>query len=89
MTTLAEIVRRYGPAYRIQYREQLLSSQQAALTAIEACRTAALGGQVFTCTDCGTVRYSYHSCRNRHCPTLFERPPRFQHLGSRKTMSCA
>jgi hypothetical protein len=69
MTTLAEIVRRYGPAYQAQYGEQLLPSQQAALTAIEACRTAALGGQVFTCTDCGTVRYSYHSCRNRHCPT--------------------
>lgn len=69
MTTLGEIVRRYGPAYQAQYGEQLLPSQQAALTAIEACRTAALGGQVFTCTDCGTVRYSYHSCRNRHCPT--------------------
>jgi predicted RNA-binding Zn-ribbon protein involved in translation (DUF1610 family) len=69
MTTLAEIVRRYGPAYRAQYGEQLLPSQQAALTAIEACRTAALGGQVFSCPDCGTVRYSYHSCRNRHCPT--------------------
>jgi hypothetical protein len=69
MTTLAEIVRRYGPAYQAQYGEQLLPSQQAALTAIEACRTAALGGQVFSCPDCGTVRYSYHSCRNRHCPT--------------------
>ena len=69
MTTLAEIVRRYGPAYQAEYGEQLLPSQQAALTAIEACRTAALGGQIFTCTDCGTVRYSYHSCRNRHCPT--------------------
>ncbi len=69
MTTLAEIARRYGPAYRAQYGEQLLPSQQAALTAIEACRTAALGGQVFSCPDCGTVRYSYHSCRNRHCPT--------------------
>jgi hypothetical protein len=69
MTTLGEIVRRYGPAYQAQYGERLLPSQQAALTAIETCRTAALGGQVFTCTDCGTVRYSYHSCRNRHCPT--------------------
>jgi hypothetical protein len=69
MTTLAEIVHRYGPAYQAQYGEQLLPSQQAALTAIEACRTAALGGQVFSCPDCGTVRYSYHSCRNRHCPT--------------------
>jgi hypothetical protein len=69
MTTLGEIVRRYGAQYRVHYGDQMLPSQQAALTAIEACRTAALGGQVFTCTDCGTVRYSYHSCRNRHCPT--------------------
>jgi hypothetical protein len=69
MTTLADIVRQYGAAYRAQYGDQVLPSQQAALTAITQCRTAALGGQVYTCTDCGTVRYSYHSCRNRHCPT--------------------
>ena len=60
MTTLAEIVRRYGGAYRAQYGERLLPSQQAALSAIEACRTAALGGQVLRCTDCGTLPYSYH-----------------------------
>jgi hypothetical protein len=68
MTTLGEIVRRYGAQYRAHYGDQLLPSQQAALTAIAQCRTAALGGQVYTCPDCGTVRYSYHSCRNRHCP---------------------
>jgi hypothetical protein len=39
------------------------------MTAIEQCRTEALGGQVYTCPRCSTVRYSYHSCRNRHCPT--------------------
>lgn len=38
------------------------------MRAIERCRTEALGGQVFTCNTCGEVRYSYHSCRNRHCP---------------------
>ena len=36
---------------------------------IEHCRTQVLGGQVYTCTRCATVRYSYHSCRKRHCPT--------------------
>jgi hypothetical protein len=46
----------------------LLPSQQAALTAIAQCRTATLGGHVYTCPDCGIERYSYHSCRNRHCP---------------------
>src|SRR5919206_1435906 len=69
MTTLGEIVRVYGAAYRAQYGEQLLPSQQAALQAIEQCRTEALGGHVYTCPACGTTRYSYHSCRNRHCPT--------------------
>jgi hypothetical protein len=38
------------------------------MRAIEHCRTEDLGGQVFACTTCGEVRYSYHSCRNRHCP---------------------
>jgi len=69
MTTLGEIVRQYGAAYRAQYGEQLLPSQHAALQAIEQCRTEALGGHIYTCPACGTTRYSYHSCRNRHCPS--------------------
>jgi hypothetical protein len=68
VTTLADIVRRYGPAYRAQYHDQLLPSHTTVLTAIAQCRTAALGGQVYTCSDCGITRYCYHSCRNRHCP---------------------
>jgi hypothetical protein len=68
MTTLGEIVRQYGAAYRAHYAEQLLPSQHAALHAIEICRTEALGGHVYHCPACGTTRYSYHSCRNRHCP---------------------
>jgi hypothetical protein len=69
MITLGEIVRQYSAAYRALYAEQLLPSQQAALQAIERCRTEALGGHVYACPACGTTRYSYHSCRNRHCPT--------------------
>jgi hypothetical protein len=68
MTTLGEIVRQYGEAYRARYGEQLLSSQQAALHAIEQCRTEALGGSVYRCEECQSSHYSYHSCRNRHCP---------------------
>jgi hypothetical protein len=68
VTTLADIVRQYGEAYRAQYGQQLLPSQAAALTAIVQCRTTALGGQVYTCPECARVRYCYHSCRNRHCP---------------------
>src|SRR5215216_7894673 len=39
------------------------------MQAIKACRTEALGGHVYTCPSCQFTRYSYHSCRNRHCPT--------------------
>ena len=42
--------------------------QQKTLRAIAECRTAALGGHVDACMDCGTVHISYNSCRNRHCP---------------------
>ena len=69
MITLGEIFRRYGPAYREKMGERLSASQRMAMAAIERCRTEALGGQVYICPRCATVRYSYHSCRNRHCPT--------------------
>ena len=69
MVTLGEIFRRYGPAYRTQFGDQLSAEQIQAMRAIEQCRTEALGGQVYTCPACATTRYSYHSCRNRHCPT--------------------
>ena len=58
MTTLGEIVRQYGAAYRTQYGEQMLPSQHAALLSIEQCRTEALGGQVYSCPACGSKRYS-------------------------------
>ena len=63
---LADIVRARGPAYR---RAHALSRTQGrALRAIALCRTAALGGRADTCDRCGTVRITYNSCRNRHCP---------------------
>lgn len=65
---LADIFRQYGPAYRQKYAAHLLPSHRQAMLAIERCRTAALGGQVYSCSTCGETRYSYHSCRNRHCP---------------------
>ena len=43
-------------------------SERRVMSAIEACRTAALGGHVERCADCGLVRIAYNSCRNRHCP---------------------
>jgi len=69
MITLNAIVQRSGAAYRAQCGTRLSDHQRRVMHAIEACRTEALGGQVFTCPACQTLRYSYHSCRNRHCPT--------------------
>jgi hypothetical protein len=69
MTTLGEIFRRYGAAYRARFGRSLSTSQVQAMQAIAQCRTEALGGHVYTCASCQITRYSYHSCRNRHCPT--------------------
>jgi hypothetical protein len=65
---LAEIFRQAGSAYRRAFRGRLPPSHRRALTDIAQCRTPALGGSVYQCDDCGTLDYSYHSCRNRHCP---------------------
>jgi hypothetical protein len=65
---LADIFRRYGRAYRQKYASRMPASHLQAMRAIEQCRTAALGGQVYRCSNCEQVQYSYHSCRNRHCP---------------------
>jgi hypothetical protein len=65
---LAEIFRRHGPAYRARFGERMLPGHLKAMRAIEQCRTAALGGQVYDCPHCGESRYVYHSCRDRHCP---------------------
>ncbi len=69
MITLGDIFRRYGPAYRAKLGDRMPVRQRVVMAAIEQCRTAALGGQVYTCPQCGAVQYHYHSCRNRHCPT--------------------
>jgi hypothetical protein len=63
---LAAIFRQYGAAYRNQ--RQLPLSQLRVMRAIEACRTAALGGHVEQCSQCHFQRIAYNSCRNRHCP---------------------
>jgi hypothetical protein len=65
---LADIFHQYGSAYRQKYADQILPSHRQAMHAIEQCRTEELGGQVYVCAACGETQYSYHSCRNRHCP---------------------
>jgi hypothetical protein len=68
MVELADIFRRHGPEYRAKFKDRLLPSHLAAMRAIEDCRTEALGGHVYQCPACGDLEYSYHSCKNRHCP---------------------
>jgi Transposase zinc-binding domain len=65
---VADIFRAAGPAYRTAHAGHLSLVQLKVMTAIENCRTAALGGHVEACTDCGHWRIAYNSCRNRHCP---------------------
>ncbi len=65
---VADVFRRYGDAYREQHDGSLSTAQRRVMTAIEICRTAAIGGHVEQCDTCGHQRISYNSCRNRHCP---------------------
>ena len=65
---VADVFRRYGDAYRQQHGCSLSTAQRRVMTAIEQCRTAALGGHVEQCDACGYQRICYNSCRNRHCP---------------------
>src|SRR6202171_6358099 len=62
------IFRRQGEAWRTANAGRVSVGQLRVMTAIEACRTAALGGHVERCEDCAHTRIAYNSCRNRHCP---------------------
>jgi Putative transposase/Transposase zinc-binding domain len=65
---VADVFRRYGTAYRQQHARSLSRGQRRVMSAIELCRTAALGGHLEQCDSCGHQRPAYNSCRNRHCP---------------------
>ena len=65
---VADIFRQHGPEYRERHGTSMSREQHRAMRAIETCRTAALGGHVDQCDQCGRQRISYNSCRNRHCP---------------------
>ena len=65
---VADIFRTAGPAYRAAHAGHLSLHQLKVMSAIEHCRTAALGGHVEACEKCGHRRIAYNSCRNRHCP---------------------
>lgn len=68
MVELADIFRRAGPAYCKAFAGRMLPSHLRTMQDIVRCRTPALGGSLFRCSDCAALDYAYHSCRNRHCP---------------------
>ena len=68
MLEVADVFRRYGDAYLRRYGSQMLPSHRRAFYDILHCRTAAMGGHVYTCDQCGHEQYAYHSCKNRSCP---------------------
>ena len=65
---VADIFRQHGPAWRAAQRGHLSLGQLKVMSAIEQCRSAALGGHVLRCEGCGADQIAYNSCRNRHCP---------------------
>ena len=65
---VADIFRQFGPAFRTEHTASVSRGQCRVMSAIEQCRTAALGGHVEQCDACGHQRIAYNSCRNRHCP---------------------
>jgi hypothetical protein len=65
---VADIFRRHGPAWRHANAGHVSLGQLKVMSAIESCRTAALGGHVARCENCAHTHIAYNSCRNRHCP---------------------
>ncbi len=65
---VADIFRAHGHAWRQANAGHVSLGQLKVMSAIEHCRTAALGGHVAACEDCGHIHIAYNSCRNRHCP---------------------
>jgi Putative transposase/Transposase zinc-binding domain len=65
---VADIFRIHGPAWRETQHGHLSLAQLKVMSAIEQCRSAALGGHALRCEGCGADQVSYNSCRNRHCP---------------------
>ena len=65
---VADVFRHFGPAFRDRHDASLSTARRRAMSAIEHCRTAALGGHVERCGECGHQRIAYNSCRNRNCP---------------------
>ena len=69
MPTVADVLRRYGPAYLERFGAAMPREHKKVLDAITACRTGQLGTVISECASCGTTHVMGRSCGNRHCPT--------------------
>ena len=63
---IADVIQQFLPS--LMAKNTLLSHHQNTLELLRDCRTAAMGGHIDACDDCGNMRIAYNSCRNRHCP---------------------
>ena len=63
-----DLLRQEAPAYLERFGAALPPRQREVLAKLLTCRTAARGGELFACPQCGTFHYAYHSCNDRHCP---------------------
>jgi hypothetical protein len=68
LSELADLLVRCAPEYLRRHQARMPRAQQRALTAIQQCRTPALGGQLYRCSACGQPDFAYHSCHHRACP---------------------
>jgi len=65
---ISEIFQKYSPQYLKLYGKKIPDNHRRAIFDILNCRTPVMGGKVYFCEKCGEHQYSYHSCKNRHCP---------------------
>jgi hypothetical protein len=63
-----DLLRQEAPAYLERFGAAVPPRQREVLAKLLACRTPALGGELFACPACGAFHYAYHSCNDRHCP---------------------
>src|SRR2546428_13852178 len=88
MLEVADILRSHSAAYNKSHH--LLPSHWRTINDLTACRTAALGGQLYRCDHCEYLQFSYHSCRNRHCPKCHrEQTERWLEQHQEKLLPCS
>lgn len=72
MPFITDIFRTYGPTYWNRFGQSMPPTHRRTIQDIIDCRTETMGGHVFVCNHCEQLRYAYHSCKNRSCPTCHE-----------------